>query len=105
MANLANTLGQLGLLGSANTTLSDIKSALVRPYQAVGLAAPGAITVSGVKVGDKVLVALGWATSAGTMVGLDTTHFEATVTVANQIQQISSDLSSNTYLFLVQPAN
>jgi len=75
----------------------------VKPYQAVGRATAGAITVTGVAVGDKVEVALGWVTSTGAVVGLDTTHFEATVTVANQIQQSTGDLSANTYLFLVQP--
>lgn len=105
MANLASALAQNGLLGSAFTTLSDVKAALIKPYQAAGVAAAGAITVTGVKVGDKVLAAFGWVTSTGVVVGLNTTNFEATVTVANQIQQGAADLSANTYLFLVQPAN
>ena len=105
MANLQGSLANLGSLGNAFISPSDIKTALIKPYQAVGVAAAGPITVTGVKVGDKVSVALGWVTSAGTLVGLDSTHFEATVTVANQIQQLSADLSANTYLFLVQPLN
>ncbi len=123
MANLQGVLASTGSLGNALTSGGDLASLsvtsgklaagaviagkigynAVKPYQAVGVSAAGPITVTGVAVGDKVEVAFGWVTSAGTIVGLDSTHFEATVTVANQIQQLSADLSLNTYLFLVQP--
>jgi len=58
----------------------------------------GAVTVAGVKVGDNVeLVLQSNFTDA-------TSSFEATVSVAGQVQQTSaSNLSGNTYLFFVQP--
>jgi len=65
---------------------------------AAGSNGKGAITVAGAVVGDNVeLVLLSTFVDA-------TSSFEATVSVAGQVQQTSaSNLSGNTYLFFVQP--
>ena len=66
---------------------------------AAGLAAAGAVTVAGAKVGDNVEFALNLTGDAD-----GTSSFESTVSVAGQVQQTSaSNLSGNTYLFFVQP--
>lgn len=119
MSNISSVLSQSGLLGSADTnpagsitstqlaagavTVGKIGQSVMKPYSASGLASAGAITTTGTKVGDKVLAVIGFVTSSSVWVGLNTTNFEATVTVADQIQQTSGALSSNTYIFLVQP--
>jgi hypothetical protein len=129
MSNISSVLSQSGLLGSADTTpagsitatqlatgavtsaklaasavtVGKLGQSVLVPYSASGLASAGAITTTGTKVGDKVLAVMGFVTSSSVWVGLDTTHFEATVTVADQIQQSSGALSANTYIFLVQP--
>jgi hypothetical protein len=59
--------------------------------------------MTGANVGDKVLMVFGFVLSTGGLVGLDTTHFESTISVANQLQQTASgDLHLNTYLVLTQ---
>jgi hypothetical protein len=65
---------------------------------ASGATGVGAVTITGTQVGDHVeLVLQSNFTDA-------TSSFEATVSVAGQVQQTSSsNLSGNTYLFLVQP--
>lgn len=65
---------------------------------AAGSNGTGAVTVAGVKVGDLVeMVLQSNFTDASA-------SFESTASVAGQVQQTStSNLSGNTYLFLVQP--
>ncbi len=77
-------------------------------FVAAGLAAPGAITATGAKVGDKVAgagQAFNITTPAITAAGV----FEPTVTVKDQIQQVSAtNLSASTFLFTLihqTPAN
>lgn len=74
-------------------------------YSAAGRNAAGAITVTGTKVGDLVIGAIGFVTSSGVLTsGSAGASFESVVTVADQIQQSSaSNLSANTYVFFVQP--
>ncbi len=64
---------------------------------ATGLAAPGAVTFNGVKVGDKLLSAIDITNFADV-----TADFEATITVINQIQQTAAvDLHLAHIIFLV----
>jgi len=66
---------------------------------AAGSNGAGAVTVTGTKVGDNVEMVLNLSGDADA-----TLSFEATVSVAGQVQQSSSsNLSGNTYLFFVQP--
>jgi Pyruvate/2-oxoacid:ferredoxin oxidoreductase gamma subunit len=72
----------------------------VKQYVFHGAAAAGPVTVTGVKVGDKVL-----SVSNLTDVANDASYFESTVTVNNQIQQTSaSNLTTKTYVALVLAA-
>jgi hypothetical protein len=66
---------------------------------AAGSNGAGAITVAGAAVGDNVELVFNATAPADA-----TASFEATVSVAGQVQQTSaSNLSGNTYLFFVQP--
>jgi hypothetical protein len=59
----------------------------------------GAVTLTGAKVGDKV-IGISNITDHATL--LPTTDFEATITVNNQIQQVNaSDLSAKTLVFFL----
>lgn len=67
-------------------------------YSFTGRNGAGAITLTGAAVGDKVLGVAGIST-----VGNAAASFETTITVVNQIQQSAAgDLSSNTYLVVLQ---
>ena len=97
MANISGVLASAGLLGSVNTV------GTIASYEAAGRASAGAITTTGTKVGDKVIAVLGRVISTGVWTALANSSFEATVTVANQIQQsTATNLSVNTYIFVVQ---
>jgi len=64
---------------------------------AAGRNGAGAITATGLKVGDKVVSATNLTTPAGALAS-----FESEITVADQIQQSSaSNLTSSTYIFQV----
>lgn len=89
--------------GGGGGGLTDVPAPIIKSYQGVGSNGAGAITTTGTKIGDRVVAVFGWVTATGVVLGLDTTRFETTVTVANQIQQLNTNLSANTYLFLVQP--
>ena len=129
MANISGVLASAGLLGSSDTvgaggvdtaqlangavtsaklasgavTAGKIGYNVIATYEAAGRATAGAITTTGTKVGDKVIAVLGRVTSTAVWVGLANSDFESTVTVANQIQQSTgTNLSANTYVFLVQ---
>ena len=66
---------------------------------AAGSNGAGSITVTGAAVGDKVNAVTNLTTPA-----LATSSFEATVSVANQVQQTSaSNLSGSTYQFILVP--
>ena len=71
-----------------------------------GVAAPGPITLTGAAVGDRVVAAFGAPTAGGTLAALVVgTDVESTISVVNQIQQLSaSDLHLNTYVFILNPA-
>jgi len=66
---------------------------------AAGNNGAGAITVAGTLVGDNVEMVVNLSAPADA-----TASFEATVSIAGQVQQTSaSNLSGSTFLFLVQP--
>lgn len=66
---------------------------------ATGLAAAGAITVAGTLVGDNVELVLDLTDATDI-----TTSFEATVSIAGQVQQTTAtDLHTKTLVFFVQP--
>lgn len=76
----------------------------LKTYSAAGRNGAGSITVTGTKVGDLVVGALGFVTATGAITALSNASFESVVTVADAIQQSSgSNLTANTYVFFVQP--
>ncbi len=79
-------------------------SQVLKTYSAAGRNGTGAITVTGTKVGDLVVGALGYVTGTGAITSLSNSSFESVVTVADQIQQTTAtNLTANTFVFLVQP--
>ena len=90
-------------IAAGAVTPSKLSTTGLKKLTAAGRNGAGAVTLSGTVVGDRVLVITGGPTAGGTPVFGDAA-FEATVTVADQIQQSSgSDLSGNTYLFVLIP--
>ena len=88
-----------GAVGTANLATDAVTPAKIaarpeRRFFVVGRNGAGAVTLTGSLVGDKVSGIVNLASGPGQ--SLDrTTSFEATITVANQIQQTSaSDLST-----------
>jgi hypothetical protein len=73
---------------------------------AAGVAAAGPVTVAGTTVGQRVIAVIGAPTAGGALaVRVPGTDFEAAVSVAGQIQQLTAtDLSGSTYVFLLAPA-
>jgi hypothetical protein len=69
----------------------------------VGVAAPGAVTLAGAVVGQKVLAILGTLTAGGPPINkVPGTDFEAVISVAGQIQQLTAtDLHLDTFWFLL----
>jgi hypothetical protein len=68
-----------------------------------GAAAAGAITLTGAAVGDRVLAVFEIDTSSGVVT--DKALFESTITVINQIQQVSAaNLSAKKYGVILIPA-
>jgi hypothetical protein len=64
-----------------------------------GVAAAGPITLTGVKVGDKVL---GVCSVTAGVLGDKSAHFETAITVIDQIQQTqAANLTANTYVALI----
>lgn len=86
-------------LGASSVTAAKLAAAQKRRYFVLGRNGAGPVTLTGALVGDKLDGAVNLA--AGPGASLDrTTAFEATITVANQIQQTSaSDLSSDAIQF------
>jgi hypothetical protein len=68
-----------------------------RPKYASGVAAAGPVTLTGAKIGDKVAMAVNLTDANG-----GESLFEATITVADQIQQTSaSNLTTKKFAFLL----
>jgi len=106
---LLGTLRIYGTLDATGATLVGVASAalaLVKKKAAVGLAAPGSITVAGVGLGDHVVGIIGAPTAGGSLAAFVAgTDFEATVSIAGHIQQLTAvDLHLDTLIFDVVPA-
>ena len=93
-------------LASAAVTLPKIGITGIKCLAAAGKNGSGAVTLTGTAVGDRLLAVFGAPTAGGALeVKLPVTDFEAAVTVADQIQQVSAgNLSTKTYVFLLIPA-
>jgi len=101
-----------GILGDFQSTSSNVLVVAGLPvaatrsgpnslkFSVAGSNGAGAITTAGTKVGDSVEFVMG-PTNADA-----TSSFEATVSVAGQVQQTSaSNLSGNQYVVFVQPTS
>lgn len=93
-------------LGAGAATLPKVTFTGLKVLSAAGRNGSGAITLTGTVVGDRLVAAFGAPTAGGALAAAVVgTTFEAAVTVADQIQQASaSNLSSNTYIFILAPA-
>ncbi len=97
--------GTATLKGGA-VALTKINVTGIKCLAAAGKNGAGAITLTGAAVGDRLLAVFGAPTAGGALEAkAPGTDFEAAVTVADQIQQSSaSNLSANTYIFILIPA-
>jgi hypothetical protein len=93
-------------LAAGAATLPKIDVSGIKCLAAAGKNGSGAVTLTGTAIGDRVVAVFGAPTAGGALaVKLPGTDFEAAVTVADQIQQLSaSNLSANTYVFILIPA-
>lgn len=96
------TVGSGGTLDAASGV---VKIPRPRVLAAAGRNGAGAVTLTGAVVGDRVDVVIGAPTAGGALSAAGQAAFESVITVADQIQQSSaSNLSSNTYIFVLRPA-
>lgn len=94
----------IGSGGTLDASSGVVKLPTPRVLAAAGRNGAGAVTLTGAVVGDRVTAVIGAPTAGGTL-ATGSAAFEAVITVANQVQQSSaSNLSSNTYIFILQPA-
>jgi hypothetical protein len=88
---------QYALITEDNKVLGTSRTIIAKA--AAGSNGAGAIVIAGTQIGDVVVSVTTLSTP-----GDASSSFESTVSVAGQVQQISvSNLSGNTYLFVVQP--
>lgn len=113
LANLAVTAAKLNAAAVTSTKLGPGASTLpksdftgMKVLAAAGKNGAGAITLTGTVIGDRLIAVFGAPTAGGTLaVKIPGTDFESTVTVTDQIQQIpATNLSANTYIFILIPA-
>lgn len=87
------------------STLAKLSLTGLKTLAAAGRNGAGAITLTGAAVGDRVAIVFGAPTAGGALAAPAVGTFEASVTVADQVQQVSaSNLSTNTYVFVLIPA-
>jgi hypothetical protein len=93
-------------LAAGAATLPKIGIAGIKCLAAAGKNGSGAVTLTGAAIGDRLVAVFGAPTAGGALaVKVPGTDFEAAVTVTDQIQQLSaSNLSANTYVFILIPA-
>jgi hypothetical protein len=93
-------------LASGAATLPKIGIAGIKCLSAAGKNGSGAVTLTGAAIGDRLVAVFGAPTAGGALaVKVPGTDFEAAMTVVDQIQQLSaSNLSANTYVFILIPA-
>ncbi len=94
------------ILGPGTVTLPRIDATGIKCLAAAGKNGAGAVTLTGAAIGDRLVAVFGAPTGGGALEAkLPGTDFEAVVTVADQIKQVSaSNLSSRTYVFILIPA-
>jgi hypothetical protein len=93
-------------LASGAATLPKIDITGIKCLAAAGKNGAGAVTLTGAVIGDRLAAVFGAPTAGGALeVKVPGTDFEAAVTVADQIQQVSAgNLSAKTYVFVLIPA-
>ncbi len=93
-------------LKAGSVALTKVSITGIKCLAAAGKNGAGAVTLTGTAVGDRVVAVFGAPTAGGALeVKVPGTDFESAVTVADQIQQSSvSNLSANTYVFILIPA-
>lgn len=93
-------------LGAGAVSLPKIAFTGLVTLKGVGVAAAGPATLTGAVVGQRVLAIIGNLTAGGPLlVFVPGTDFEATISVINQIQQLSSsDLHLTTIVVILAPA-
>jgi hypothetical protein len=93
-------------LAAGAATLPKISFTGIKTLKGVGAAVPGAVTLTGAAVGDRVVAIIGNLTAGGPLlVFVPGTDFEAAISVINQIQQLSaSDLHLTTIVAILAPA-
>lgn len=105
-AKLASAAVTTAKLAAGAGTLPKSDFTGLKVLAAAGRNGAGAITLTGTVAGDRLIAVFGAPTAGGTLqVKVVGTDFESVVTVQDQIQQASaSNLSTNTYVFLLIPA-
>src|SRR5512147_1332185 len=93
-------------LGAGAVALAKIGVAGIKCLAAAGKNGAGAVTLTGAAVGDRLVAVFGAPTAGGALEAkAPGTDFEAAVTVADQIQQVTAgNLSTMTYVFILIPA-
>src|SRR5512138_3105003 len=103
--NIDASAGTTTLKGGS-VALTKIGLTGIKCLAAAGKNGAGAVTLTGAAVGDRLVAVFGAPTAGGALEAkVPGTDYEAAVTVENQIQQASaSNLSANTYVFILIPA-
>jgi hypothetical protein len=93
-------------LGPGAVTLPKIDPTGIKCLTAAGKNGAGAVALAGAAIGDRLVAVIGAPTAGGALeTKVPGTDFEAAVTVADQIQQVSAtNLSTKTYVFILIPA-
>jgi hypothetical protein len=110
MANTGALTIAAGAVGTAKlaagaATLPKVDFSALKVLSAAGVAAAGAVTLAGTAVGDRLVAVFGAPTAGGALVAKKPgTDFEATVSVAGQVQQLVATLSTTTFVFIFAPA-
>lgn len=91
-------------IAAGTVTGAKLSSNLFKVLKVVGHSGAGACTATGSLVGERILACFGAPTAGGALVEA-AASFESAVTVNDQIQQSSaSNLSTNTYIFVLVAA-
>ena len=70
-----------------------------------GVASAGAVTLTGAAVGDRVVAVFGTLTAGGPLLAaIVGTDFESAISIINEVQQLVATLDSDTFVFVLAPA-
>lgn len=99
------------LLKAANVTPPKMAFTGMKTATFAGVGAAGAITATGTVVGDRVIAVFKFGDVSDNLTAVDgaatsqpNALFESAITVNDQIQQLSGDLSDNKYIAILLPA-